>query len=256
MKKVKYSTELFSNNSWKKLFKHLRMLCKGCEYREQIAISYKFNPVTEHVMTCYSDIFDIKKAAAIYFWYKLGDRTDTSIINYFEEYKRCIDNDHKEFNSNYGYYAYTQGMLNRCVNYLVENENSRQACFCINNNEAMSEESIDKLCTNAIQFFIRSNKLEMVVQMRSSNFLTLLPYDAFMFSVFYAHVYSELRRKAYPSLRTGFIHMQVGSLHMYDQDLKKFNLAKNEKILITSFTDNNWQIFLEEKLLKALRNEN
>jgi hypothetical protein len=50
--------------------------------------------------------------------------------------------------------------------------------------------------------------------------------------------------------------MQVGSLHMYDQDLNRFNLAKNEKILITSFTDNNWQVFLEEKLLKALRNEN
>lgn len=250
-----YITNLFSNETWRKLFKHIRMKSKGLEYREVIAASYAFNPVTDHIMTASSNIFDLKKAAAMYFWYKLGDRADTMILNYFDEYNRCVDKDHKEFNSNYGYYAYVEGGLDRCIRYLAESKNTRQACFCINNNKAMSPESIDKLCTNTIQFFIRKNKLEMVVQMRSSNFLTLLPYDAFMFTVFYQHVYSELRNNVYYDLQTGLIHMQVASLHMYDEDLNKYiKTNNNEPIIIADFADKNWQIELEQKLLKALKN--
>lgn len=252
---MKYITDLISNLNWKWLFKNIRMKAKGESYREIIAASYSFNPVTDHVMTASSSIFDIKKAAAMYFWYKLGDRDDKSILNYFDEYKSCIDEDHKRFNSNYGYYAYNpDGGLLRCIKSLLDNKASRQACFCINNNEAMSPDSIDKLCTNAIHFFIRNNKLEMVVQMRSSNFLTLLPYDAFMFTVFFQHVYSALRSTKYYDLKTGLIHMQVASLHMYDEDIEKYVFTKkhNDKRLIDDFADNNWQMILEEKLLKAL----
>lgn len=251
---MKYITDLISNLNWKWLFKNIRMKAKGESYREIIAASYSFNPVTDHIMTASSSVFDIKKAAAMYFWYKLGDRDDKSILNYFDEYKSCIDENHKRFNSNYGYYAYSpDGGLIQCVKSLLDNKESRQACFCINNNEAMSPDSIDKLCTNAIHFFIRNNKLEMVVQMRSSNFLTLLPYDAFMFTIFFQHVYSALRSTKYYDLKTGLIHMQVASLHMYDDDLKKYVFTeKNEKRLIDDFADNNWQMILEEKLLKAL----
>lgn len=253
LKKYQYYTDLISNKTWRKLLSSVRASSKS-KYREVIAASYEFNPVTDHVMTSSSDIFDLRKAAAMYFWYKEGDRTDTSILNYFDEYKNCVDDFHTEFNSNYGYYAYVEGGLDRCVEYLYNDKNSRQACFCINNNNAMRLWSIDKLCTNTIQFFIRNNKLEMVVQMRSSNFLTLLPYDAFMFTVFYQHVYSALRRNAYCNLQTGLIHMQVASLHLYEKDFKKYNFvdSNTHDVLIEDFTDNNWKIRLEEKLLKAL----
>lgn len=249
-----YITNLFSNETWRKLFKHIRMKSKGQEYREVIAASYAFNPITDHIMTSSSNIFDLKKAAAMYFWYKLGDRSDMMILNYFDEYNRCVDKNHKEFNSNYGYYAYTERGLDRCIRYLVENKNTRQACFCINNNNAMGFDSIDKLCTNAVQFFIRKNKLEMVVQMRSSNFLTLLPYDAFMFTVFFMYVFSQLRNNIYYDLQPGLIHMQVASLHMYDDDLNKYiKTVSNEQDTLIDFADKNWQDKLEYKLLKALK---
>lgn len=250
---------LISNGTWKYFFGSFRYLSKPYNngYKELLSTSFTFNPVTDHVSTATSNIFDIKKAAAMYFWYKLGDRTDTSILEYFDEYKRCIDEEHTDFNSNYGYYAYTQGGLKRCVKYLIEDENTRQACFCINNNEAMGPSSIDKLCTNAIHFFIREGRLEMIVQMRSSNFLTLLPYDAFMFTVFYQHVYSALRSNKYYDLETGCIRMQFASLHMYESDLNRFSLSKApiDETLIDDFTDNNWQVELEKKLLKALNDD-
>ena len=117
---------------------------------------------------------------------------------YFPEYKYCIDKNHKKFNSNYGYYA-KKGLSN-CINELLSKKSSRQACFMINNNTAMEPSSIDKLCTNAIMFFIRGNCLHMIVQMRSSNLLTLLPYDMFIFSIWYAKVYNALISE-YPMLR-------------------------------------------------------
>lgn len=237
---------LISNKKWRGIY--YKLCCFGEYYRslgytEYIGISYTFNPVTDHIMTNTSTLFDIKKAAAMYFWYKNGDRFDHSIIEYFDEYKKCIDELHQGFNSNYGYYAYTKKGLEKCVIELANNSFSRQACFCINNDAAMSKSSIDKLCTNVIQFFIRNNMLTMVVQMRSSNFITLLPYDAFMFSVFYMQVYKKLKC-VYPQLQTGLVNMQVASLHVYDKDLQKaFEKSQIPECIIDFDSD-----FCEKKL--------
>ena len=245
---------LITNKTWLGVYEQILQPPKYYNYRELIGASYTFDPTTDHVMTTNSDLFDLKKAAAMYFWYKTGDRTDTSILKYFDEYKSCISPSSPEFNSNYGYYAYAEHGLEKCVHCLARNKLSRHACFCINNNAAMLPHSIDKLCTNTIQFFIRNDKLEMVVQMRSSNFLTLLPYDAFMFAVFYQHVYSTLRRKYYHDLRTGLVHMQVASLHFYVEDRLKYKETEPiDSVIIENFTDNNWQLLLESKLLKALK---
>ena len=252
--KGQHFKRFISNEKWRELYKLLNNSPTTDGYKEIISASYTFNPVTDHVMTASSDVFDLKKAAAMYFWYKKGDRTDTSIVKYFDEYKRCIDESHTKFNSNYGYYAYVQNGLSRCIRALMQNRNTRQACFCINNNDAMGPTSIDKLCTNTILFFIRNDKLEMVVQMRSSNFLTLLPYDAFMFTVFYQQVYSDLVHSQYTELRTGLVHMQVASLHFYEKDKQKYQeCTKSDEVIIGDFIDKNWQLFLESKLLKALK---
>lgn len=223
--------KLFTNNKWEQIFNKFFSFKvdakKKTDYMENVCISYVFNPCTDHFMTKNKNLFDIRKAAAMYFWYKKASAKDSSIINYFEEYKHCIDDNHKEFNSNYGIYAYKRKGLKKCIDELIKNQFSRQACFCINNNAAMGENSIDKLCTNTIQFFIRTTckkaaedvSLKMLVQMRSSNFLTLLPYDAFMFSVFYWEVYHSLKRY-YTTLKPGTIHIQVASLHCYRTDLE------------------------------------
>ena len=246
------SYNIFSNSKWQEVYE--TVLCaiwNNNDYVETIGARYFFNPVTDHIMSNISTLFDIKKAAAMYFWYKSGDRLDHSIVSYFDEYKRCIDESHPQFNSNYGYYAYTSNGLQNCIKHLLKDKNSRQACFCINNNEAMA--SIDKLCTNVIHFFIRDNSLKMVVQMRSSNFITLLPYDAFMFSVFYMQVYKELRH-TYTNLQTNLIDMQVASLHFYRQNLDNVKMLAEPIIptRIIDFDANDCQEKLENYLLDKL----
>lgn len=216
-------------------------------YREATAFSYSFNPSTSYVMSYNSSLFDPKKALAMLTWYDNADAEDKMIIEYFDEYKHCVDENHKKFNSNYGIYAYKQGNLRRCAKILEADKNSRHAMFCINNNDAMSDNSIDKLCTNTIQFFIRDNKLEAVIQMRSSNFVTLLPYDTFMFSVFYAHVYNRLKC-TYKNLVVGKIHMQVASLHVYKKNIDKIVETKKLPYYELECCDNNWEIMLKTRL--------
>ena len=255
---ISATRRLFTNRHW--LSVYWRCLSQDnfpfddADYHESIGLQYELNPLYDHVASQNLSIFDPKKAAAMYFWYKAADREDTSITKYFSEYKYCIDKDHKKFNSNYGYYA--KNGLEVCINALKADKLSRQACFMINNNTAMGPNSIDKLCTNAIMFFIRGNCLYMVVQMRSSNLLTLLPYDMLIFSVWYAKVYNALIAK-YPMLRLANIKVQVASLHYYQSDF----ICKSEETeshgykYIFSYNDmcdHNFENILESKLLKFL----
>ena len=100
--------------------------------------------------------------------------------------------------------------------------------FCINNNEAMSDRSIDKLCTNTIQFFIRKNKLIMIVQMRASNMITLLPYDSFMFCYWYFYVFNKLYNEyGMTNLENDYIYITASSIHYYINNLE--NIEKDDK---------------------------
>lgn len=246
--------DIISDAWWLQTFKYIFPLHTDLHrpYQDDIGRNFCFDPLRGHIMTTTSTLFDIKKAAAMYFWYKKGDRADTSILEYFDEYEHCIDDKHPIFNSNYGYYAYTQGGLKKCIERLKKDRHTRQACFCINNNEAMSDGSIDKLCTNAIQFYIKDNALVMIIQMRSSNFITLLPYDVFMFSVFYAQVLSELK-KTYNDVYANLAFIQAGSVHYYRDDMMaiKPSYEKLQNILIDISVDN-WQQKLEEYLQHKL----
>lgn len=256
-----------TNDLWlalaNKLVTYNSLIIEDHNYIDLIGVNYAFNPATDHVMSTNSSLFVPKKALAIEQWYINGDRNDHSITEVFEEYKRCVDDEHKTFNSNYGYYAFKLGLLDKCVDRILENTCTRQAMFCINNNDAMSDLSIDKLCTNTIQFFLCSTgskelSLNMVVQMRSSNFISLLPYDAFMFSFFYAYVFNKLFTKSRvlrTYLTTGKIMMQVASLHMYLDEVNV--IEKTKKIpcnLLGDFRDKNWLNIFEHKLIKLVEN--
>ena len=219
-------------------------------YYELMAECYSFSPAGDCIISRNTTLFDIRKAAAMYFWYKKGDPLDKSILKYFDEYKHCVDAKHNYFNSNYGVYAFSNGYLDLCVKRLIENENTRQAMFCINNNTAMGDNSIDKLCTNTIQFVLHKNILDIyelgaIIQMRSSNFLTLLPYDVFMFSIFYAYVYNKLiREKKFKYLSIGRFHMQVASLHFYEKNLE--NIKESDEIDLDILRNMGEKYFFEE----------
>lgn len=226
--------EYITSAHWRNIFKQLvnpnnkTRIYKDTVF-ELIGFQYSFNPKKDFIISRNTSVFQIIKAKKMYQWYKSKDIYDKSIVNYFPEYRSCFYGGNKaKCNSNYGSYAFSSNGLDLCIKRLKYDYLTRHACFCINNNKAMT--SPDKLCTNAIQFRISNDRrLKMVIQMRSSNFLTLLPYDIFNFTIFYAYVYDALK-ETYKKLKTSNIIVQVNSLHCYLSDIeriKRYTLVYN-----------------------------
>jgi hypothetical protein len=215
------------DKSWRKIYLKFLLSCRIYNdfYYEKLNFSYSYKPFRDKFMASGGSdsfpLFDLKKYTAMREWYFIGDRRacspDSSILRNFPEYSSRVDAAHPFFNSNYGYYAYSQGLLDLCAQRLLENPFTRQAMFCINNNEAMSDSSIDKLCTDTVQFFIRDFKLDMHVHMRSSNIIKLLPYDSPCFSDFYQHVYEKVT-EFLKSINPGKIYVTAASAHFYEED--------------------------------------
>ena len=236
---MKYLFDILNNWNWNDIYNDfLNFSNTYDDYIEKIGFSYKINPLRSYYMSNKSTLFTKEKAKAIYFWYKNHDSRDHSIEEYFEEYKNCTDDTHLDFNSNYGIYAYSEYGLDKCIERLAKNNMTRQAMFCINNNEAMSDRSIDKLCTNTIQFFIRDNKLKMIVQMRASNFITLLPYDSFMFCFWYFYVFNKLYNEYdMKDLKIDYINIYASTIHYYKKNLDNINKTKEDKSILNLFDD-------------------
>ena len=241
-------------NNWNYIFSNFKNKCQVYDdYYECLNYSYKISPIIDYCMSYFTNLFDINKAKSVFNWYKKHDSRDHSIEAYFDEYKHCTDENHLDFNSNYGLYAYSEEGLDKCIKRLGTNQSTRQAMFCINNNEAMSDRSIDKLCTNTVQFFIRDNKLIMIVQMRASNLLTLLPYDSFMFCYWYLYVFNKLYNDyQIKNLQVDYIYITAATIHYYDKNLDNIEVQDKDiefiENLFDDYKDKDFINIIENKL--------
>ena len=64
-------------------------------------------------------------------------------------------------------------------------------------------------CVLLYQFLIRQDKLEMIVYMRSSDFINVLPLDIYVFQ----NIMNDVRKAL--KVEEGAIHIHIGSLHRY-----------------------------------------
>jgi thymidylate synthase len=72
----------------------------------------------------------------------------------------------------------------------------------------------DRPCTLTLQFLVRDDKLELIVNMRSQDLYRGVPYDLFMFTQ------AQLSLAAQLGLGVGRYTHHVGSLHVYASDLE------------------------------------
>lgn len=135
-------------------------------------------------------------------------------------------------NSNYGYLAFGAGNGNQYLNVftkLMTDENTRQATMIYTrpsmhadwNRDGMS----DFVCTNAVQYFIRNNKLETVVQMRSNDVVFGYRNDYAWQKHVRDQLYLDLKSMEYLTLEVGDIIWNASTLHVYDRHfhlLEKF----------------------------------
>lgn len=124
-------------------------------------------------------------------------------------------------NSNYGWCIYSDDNFNqyyKVLHTLQKNPNSRQGTM-IYTRPTMHEDSCedgmkDFMCTNAVSYFIRDNKLCCVVQMRSNDAVYGYKNDRY----WQMYVLSQLAKDL--NVEVGDIHWQAASLHIYPRHFK------------------------------------
>ena len=138
-------------------------------------------------------------------------------------------NYHGEINSNYGRIIFSEQYYNqyqRCLDELLANRDTRRACMVYNRPSIWTEYNeigkSDFICTNAVTYYIRGDKLHCCVQMRSNDVIFGYRNDY----AWQKHILEQLvegyNHKNFDHVEVGDIFWQVQNLHVYE---KHFHLV-------------------------------
>lgn len=133
-----------------------------------------------------------------------------------------------EINSNYGWCIYSEANHKQYWSVLLEllaNPNSRRAVMIYTrptmHNDYNRDGMSDFMCTNAVQYLIRQNKVHAVVQMRSNDVVFGYKNDRAWQADVLERLTVDLNQKGETDYGVGDIIWNVGSLHVYE---RHFNL--------------------------------
>jgi len=112
-------------------------------------------------------------------------------------------------NSNYGYQWLRKSQLEKVINMLKENPETRQAAISIYDGKEINKYDNDTPCTYAVQFTIINNELCMSVYMRSNDLWYGFCNDQYQFASLQQLVADEL------SMDTGWYYHHAHNMHLY-----------------------------------------
>lgn len=162
-------------------------------------------------------------------WYNSQSLDVSEISKHAKIWSDIASSDNK-VNSNYGYLIYSKEngeQFENCVMELTRNPESRKGIMIYTrptlwqewNKDGMS----DFICTTSVQYFIRKNKLNAIVNMRSNDFI----YGFFNDWYWQAHVYELVYNRLhafYDDLEYGSIFWNANSMHIYE---RHFDMIKS-----------------------------
>lgn len=193
---------------------------RDMQVKERTVQTLEFDP-TETIANFKSRSFNWKYFAGELVWYLNKDRDVDYIGQYSGMWSTLTNPDSNEINSNYGSLLFGD-QLQWVVDSLKSDKNTRQAIAFLNQPKFQFKGNKDFVCTMYLNFFIRDNKLNMKVQMRSNDIFYGLTFDAPFFSVVHQHVRLWLLED-YPELELGTYFHCADNIHFYE---RHFDLAK------------------------------
>lgn len=132
-------------------------------------------------------------------------------------------------NSNYGHIMLSRGknQFAWALSRLALDKDTRQAVMVFNTPAYQKFDVKDFVCTMYINFWIRNNKLDMKVQMRSNDIFYGLQYDAPFFSLVHQSAYHTLLRY-YEDLELGTYYHCSDNTHYYERHFDMVEKIKSE----------------------------
>jgi thymidylate synthase len=177
-------------------------------------------------------------------WYKSMSLNVNDIPGITPKIWKSVATPEGLINSNYGYLVFHEDNFRQAENVietLIKSPSSRRATM-IYNRPSMHKDFCeggkqDFCCTNAVQYLIRDNKLDVIVQMRSNDAIFGFANDFAWQEYMHKHVLQAINfeKKLSPDwkivdrLELGKIYWQVSSLHIYERHFYYIeNLLNNE----------------------------
>lgn len=174
-------------------------------------------------------------------WYLSKSLNVNDIEGAVPQIWQMISDKSGKINSNYGYLTLSQENHNQyynCAMELHKNPDSRRAVMVYTRpsiwNEYDTNGMSDFICTNAVQYMIRDDKLEVVVQMRSNDVVFGYRNDYAWQKYMADMMCHELK------VELGNIYWNVGSMHVYERHFKfidEFINYENKKRNATKLAD-------------------
>lgn len=149
-------------------------------------------------------------------WYLSGSNRVDDIAQFAKKWAEISD-DGLTNNSAYGHRIYTRFGFDQweyVKNLIRKDHNTRQAVIHIK--DASNAPTKDTPCTVYLQFFLRNNRLNLSVHMRSNDIWMGVPYDMFSFCFLQMKMAMEL------GVEIGEYTHYAGSLHLYKRDFDSF----------------------------------
>lgn len=164
-------------------------------------------------------------AAGELLWY-LRQSGDLDIIQYYTRNYIKFSDDGLTLNGAYGprlrdAFIYNEGpepwsghFLTEVIAALRNDPTTRRLYLPIYRGDDVLKNSKDIPCTTGLQFILDGNFLHLVVNMRSNDAWLGFPYDVFCFAAM------QIIVAAYGGFKIGHYHHMVGSMHLYEKNLR------------------------------------
>jgi thymidylate synthase len=151
-------------------------------------------------------------------WYLSGTKS-LKFIEYYIPHYKYESEDGKTIFGGYGKRLFNlHGKINQVKNIidlLYKKPSSRRAVIQLFDAEDLSKEHKEIPCTCTLQFLLRNNHLNLIVNMRSNDAFLGLPHDVFAFTMLQEIISRTL------NVELGEYFHSVGSLHLYSDNIEK-----------------------------------
>ncbi len=173
------------------------------------------NPL-ENVIKTPARKFNPEYAEYEWQWYLSGNRDASEISERAKIWKQMFVGDTTEVNSNYGYFWNYNNQLDRAIEELKKNPQSRRAIVVHYDINELDRYKYDTPCNNVLNFYVQDEFLELSVFARSIDVWFGFCNDQYCFSKLMELVANRL------NLKVGKMHWSITNLHIYERHFNKF----------------------------------
>lgn len=149
-------------------------------------------------------------------WYMKGDRDATEIAERAKIWKQMMVPGTTEVNSNYGYFWNYNNQLNRVIDDLKKNKETRRAIIVHYILHELDRYKYDTPCNDVLNFYIKDDKLQLTVFARSIDLVFGFCNDQYTFAKLMEHVSKKT------GYEVGQMHWFITNLHVYPRHYNMF----------------------------------